>query len=188
MRRRQWLAGAGVVVLAGGAGVYLGARQRPEAEAPAGSDPAGSEAGQSRAGLDSAFPLLGGGSASLNHWQAPLRLVNFWATWCPPCLEEIPVLVDLQTRFGPRGLQILGVAIDQRAAVAGFAERHDINYPVLVAEGQGIALARALGNEVGALPYTAALAADGSALYRHQGELTAEQAEALAERLLAALD
>ena len=177
MNRRQLLAG-GLLGIAGVAAGFLFGwqRRRPDAPAAVNHTPAPAMAGGPAARR---FPDLEGRLVSLDEWQAPLRLVNFWATWCPPCLEEIPVLVDLQRRFGADGLQIIGVAIDEVGPVADFARRLGINYPVLIAEGDGMILARELGNGIGALPFTALLAADGSTLATHQGELSAAEAEAM---------
>jgi thiol-disulfide isomerase/thioredoxin len=73
-----------------------------------------------------------GASRSLEQWRGSVLVVNYWATWCAPCREEIPVFVRLQERYGSRGLQFVGIAIDQPDKVAEFAREFNINYPLLL--------------------------------------------------------
>jgi thiol-disulfide isomerase/thioredoxin len=68
----------------------------------------------------------------LSEWNGKLLLLNFWATWCTPCLKEIPLLVETQREHGPHGLQIVGIAMDDVAPVRAFAQRLQINYPIMV--------------------------------------------------------
>jgi thiol-disulfide isomerase/thioredoxin len=104
--------------------------------------------------LAASLPDLAGRQQPLTQWQGKVIIVNFWATWCPPCLREIPEFVRVQERLGARGVQFVGIAIDDHAKVAAFVASHAINYPVLMAESEGIALARAAGNRLGGLPFT----------------------------------
>lgn len=100
--------------------------------------------------------------------QAPLRLVNFWATWCPPCREEIPLLVQIQNHYRAQGLRIIGIAVDQPAAVAAFSDMMGINYLNWLATDP-FALMKRYGNNDGALPYSVLLAPDGTILHRKLG-------------------
>lgn len=100
------------------------------------------------------FADLHGKSRSLSEWRGTLLVVNFWATWCSPCLEEIPLLMATRRLHAERKLEIVGIAIDQEAKVAQFAAKMQIDYPILVAGSDGLDLVRALGNRSGGLPFT----------------------------------
>jgi thiol-disulfide isomerase/thioredoxin len=97
---------------------------------------------------------LDGKVQPLAQWRGKVMVVNFWATWCPPCLKEIPEFIRMQSRYGARGVQFVGLAIDDHTRVAAFAARHGINYPVLMAKDEGLTLARNAGNRLEALPFT----------------------------------
>jgi thiol-disulfide isomerase/thioredoxin len=97
---------------------------------------------------------LDGKPQPLSQWRGKVMVVNFWATWCPPCLEEIPEFVRLQERYGSRGVLFVGLAIDDKAKVASFVAQHGMNYPVLMAQKEGLNLARDAGNRLGGLPFT----------------------------------
>ncbi|MES0873549.1 TlpA family protein disulfide reductase [Sinimarinibacterium thermocellulolyticum] len=84
------------------------------------------------------------------HWV----LINFWASWCAPCMDELPLLVEAQARFAERGLRVLGPALDDADAVAAIVQRFRINYPVTADFAAADAAMQALGNTRGALPYT----------------------------------
>lgn len=118
-----------------------------------------------------------GGQRRLDEWPAPVVVVNFWATWCPPCLREIPAFMALQSRYGERGVQFLGVALDQADAVAPFVAERELNYPVVLGDDQVIRMMQHFGNTIGGLPYTVVLR-NGAVAYTHQGEWEAAAAEA----------
>jgi len=98
------------------------------------------------------FADLDGKEASLAPWRDEILVVNFWATWCPPCRDEMPDLSRLQERH--KGVRFVGVALDAPAKVKAFSERHPVAYPLLIASGDTFALSRELGNAAQALPYT----------------------------------
>lgn len=104
---------------------------------------------------------LAGGKSRLADWQGKVMVVNFWATWCAPCREEIPGFVKLQARLEARGLQFIGVAVDERDKVRAYAKEVGINYPLLVGEIDTFEVSKAFGNEVGALPFTVIIGRDG---------------------------
>src|SRR6266487_3787409 len=92
--------------------------------------------------IDFSLPYLSGRERWISEWQGRPLVLNFWATWCGPCREEIPLLIKAQKRYRDRGAkiggpQIVGIAIDDRASVAGFAKEMGINYPLLIAEEAG---------------------------------------------------
>ncbi|MBI3229133.1 MAG: TlpA family protein disulfide reductase [Burkholderiales bacterium] len=97
---------------------------------------------------------------ALSQWRGKPIVLNFWASWCAPCVKEMPALSKLQTDFAPRGVQVLGVGIDSPEAIAKFKQEHQISYPLLVAGIDGSELSRQLGNKAGGLPFTVLIGAD----------------------------
>ena len=126
---------------------------------------------------DFTLDSLAGGPQSIKSWPGKPMLINFWATWCGPCLREIPMLKEFQS--GHSDLQVVGIAVDKRDLVVGFADRMQFNYPILIGESEGWDAAAAFGVGVYALPFTVFTAADGSVLGVHTGELHAEHLENL---------
>jgi thiol-disulfide isomerase/thioredoxin len=127
---------------------------------------------------------LEGREHSLSEWAGKILVVNFWATWCPPCVVEIPAFIKLQTDFEARGLQFVGIALDDPQAAAKFATERAINYPILVGDDNVARLMEGLGNTIGALPYTVVFDRQGQVVHTHQGEWTPAAARQLLEPLL----
>jgi thiol-disulfide isomerase/thioredoxin len=149
-----------------------------------GEDPnADDEHNDSPAQLADALPqfsldTLAGTPQSIASWPGKPLLINFWATWCGPCLHEIPMLKQLQTRR--TDLQVVGIAVDKRDAVVGFAANMQFNYPILIGESGGWDAAAAFGVNVYALPFTVFTAPNGAVLGVHTGELHPEHLDNLA--------
>jgi len=120
-----------------------------------------------------------------DEWRGKVVVLNHWATWCPPCREEIPLLVETQQRLGGRGVQVVGVAHDLLDTARAFGQEMGINYPSLVAITGGEELMRAQGNNrAGALPFTVFFGRDGRIAATHLGQLSAAQlAQAIAALL-----
>ncbi len=127
---------------------------------------------------------LEGREHSLSEWGGKILVVNFWATWCPPCVVEIPAFIKLQADFGARGLQFVGIALDDPKAAAKFATERAINYPILVGDDDVARLMESLGNTIGALPYTVVFDRQGQIVHTHQGEWAPADARQLLEPLL----
>jgi len=117
-------------------------------------------------------------------WDGKLLIMNFWATWCPPCLHEIPMFILLQERYGDRGVQFLGIAIDDGHKVRVFADEIGLNYPTLHGQLDAIEVMTAYGNKSGALPYTVLIDQSGKIVARHPGVLDEDTATGLIEDLL----
>ena len=104
-------------------------------------------------------------------------ILNFWATWCPPCVEELPLLNAFYQQQAAKGWKVLGLAIDQPSAVRKFLERLPLQFPVALGGLTGSDQARALGNLTGGLPFTVLFGADGRVLHRKMGQVTADDLE-----------
>lgn len=127
---------------------------------------------------------LDGHPHSLTAWQGKVVLLNFWASWCQPCREEIPLLNQLQQQYGGQGLQLVGIAIDEAEAVRRFQAALPLAYPSLLAPEQGIPLMEHLGNRFGVLPYTVIADRDGRVVFRHPGAITLQQVQTALAPLL----
>jgi thiol-disulfide isomerase/thioredoxin len=97
--------------------------------------------------------------------------VNFWATWCPPCVEELPLLNAFHQKQSPKGWQLLGLAVDRVEPVRQFLQRLPLSFPVGMTGFAGTELSRALGNATGALPFTVVFGADGRVVHRKIGQV-----------------
>lgn len=120
--------------------------------------------------LDWSFSSPDGERQALADWAGKLVVLNFWATWCPPCLREIPAFVELQQELGDAGVQFIGIALDQAEPVRNFVADKGVNYPVLIGDEDVARFMVSLGNEIGALPYTVVLDRAGEVILSHQGE------------------
>lgn len=135
---------------------------------------------QSRSGaadlLAASFTDLSGKTRRVIEWEGQVLVCNFWATWCAPCREEIPMLMAVRDKYGSNGVEVLGIAIDQVDKVSDFARELAIPYPILIAGAEALDLMRGLGNASGGLPYTVILGRQGTVAHRklgliHQAEL-----------------
>ena len=97
---------------------------------------------------------LNGQGQSFGQWRGKVLIVNYWATWCEPCREEIPMFVRLQREYVVKNVQFVGIAVDQADKVREFAKEFNINYPLLIGGMDAVELSRQAGNKAGVLPYT----------------------------------
>lgn len=115
-----------------------------------------------------------GGMLSLRALSGKPLVVNFWATWCPPCVEELPLLNAFYRQHAANGWQVVGLAIDQPSAVRKFLQRMPLDFPIGLAGLGGTELGRSLGNLTGGLPFTVVLGGEGRVLHRKMGQVTSE--------------
>jgi thiol-disulfide isomerase/thioredoxin len=142
--------------------------------------PSRSLIGQARPALE--LPDLEGRRQSLDQWNGRLVLVNFWASWCAPCVEEMPLLDRARQRYASSGLEIVGIASDDTEATREFLKEHAVRYPILVddpakAGPQGDA-SLAFGNDRSVLPYSVLVGRDGRILAQRFGNFTDASLEA----------
>ena len=117
------------------------------------------------------FERPGGGELAMASLLGRHTLVNFWATWCPPCVKELPMLDAFHRTHGPRGWQVVGLAVDGPTPVREFLARSPVAFPIGLAGLDGIEIGKALGNTAGGLPFTVVFDRGGQVLERKLGEL-----------------
>ena len=189
---RRWAAGA--VLLGGLAAAFVGGARFGNADAASRAEktPVQGMAKAERAASQSAWrkpgfelPALAGGKRSLEDYKGKVIMLNFWATWCPPCQYETRDFVRYQERWGDAGLQIVGVGLDRERKLRNFARSFGINYPVLVTDrARGAQMLGVWGDDKGILPYTVVIAPDGEIVFSHSGQFSDQLFEDFVRPLL----
>jgi peroxiredoxin len=123
------------------------------------------------------LPDLDGRLHDLGEYRGRRVLINLWASWCLPCLQEMPALVKAQQKFGEHGAIVIGIALDEPAHVRAFLAAHPVNYPILIGRPESPGTSLKLGNNLRNLPYSVLVADDGRILATHAGAMTADQME-----------
>lgn len=160
--RKPWLIAAPLALLALASGMWL-AHSRYSPPSPAGALPPGF--------WQLAYPDAQGQPQTLAQWRGKTLVVNFWASWCAPCREEMPDFSALRRQYRGSAVEVIGIAVDTPQNVRSYLQQHPVDYPVLVGEGGAHALSRQLGNPDGALPFTIVLDRQGKVVLRHLGRL-----------------
>jgi len=153
------------------------------------SNPVPSAAGQTAMPtemVDFSLPDTEGKVHDIKEWRGKIIVLNFWATWCPPCRAEVPLFVDTQTKFKKDGLVIVGVAIDKRQDVANFIDSYFINYPVLVSDQDNTELMARYGNRIATLPYSVVMDRKGRVIETHAGAYKKDQLHGVLNKILKA--
>ena len=121
------------------------------------------------------FDGVDGKPVPMSGFRGKLLLVNFWATWCPPCVEELPLLDFFYQENKDKNIQIVGLAVDQPSAVRAWLQKRPLNFPVGMAGLGGTELSKSLGNVTGSLPFTVVFGASGQMLHRKIGKVLPEE-------------
>ena len=171
-QRRAWLVAAGGMAAIAGAGLSW-LRQGPGNVAGSAAASAAGQAPDSLWALKAARPE--GGELDLVSLRGKPLLINFWATWCAPCVREMPLIDRFHREYGPRGWQVLGLAVDRPAPVAEFLARVKVGFPIGLAGLDGMDLLHGLGNAQGGLPFTVVINAAGQLVQRKMGETSFEE-------------
>jgi thiol-disulfide isomerase/thioredoxin len=167
-RHRIWLGTAALLALAGGVALAVWDQSPRDAAAL----------------LSLSLPDTSGQQQSLGQWRGKVVVVNFWATWCAPCREEMPEFVKIQRELGPRGLQFVGIAIDQAEKVEQFAKELDLNYPALIGGFGAVDVSKTLGNPLSALPFTIVISRKGTVARTQLGAFDATKLRSTIDSLL----
>lgn len=186
---RQALGAALIAVLAATGGFLVARQLQPAAPVIPEGVPRVPPANENLEGQPApalSLPDLDGRSRTLSEWRGRWLLVNFWATWCAPCMEEIPVLVAAQKAHAARGLQVLGIAMDDPEAVRPAIQKLGFNYPTLVGDEAVLLAMEQLGNSLGAIPYTVLIDPAGVIRFLEMGGIDASKLDLLVQRFLPA--
>lgn len=165
-----------IALVALSAGYSLRQLLQGEATATRYSDDASSEnsiLGQRRPGFS--LPDLMDQTRSIDEWDGKVLLVNFWATWCPPCKREIPDFIKVREQLGTDDFEVIGIAIDNRNAVSEFARTMNIPYPLLYGEREASRISTSYGNRLGGLPYSVLIDREGIVRTTKTGEYRASE-------------
>ncbi|HSH73442.1 MAG TPA: TlpA disulfide reductase family protein [Methylophilaceae bacterium] len=118
------------------------------------------------------FPDSAGQTQAIKQWQGKILVVNFWATWCPPCLEEMPELSKLNETYKSQNVAVIGISTDDVAKISAFSKKSPVSYPLLAGDFEAMNLGERLGNNKGALPYTVIVRPDGTIANTYFGRIS----------------
>jgi thiol-disulfide isomerase/thioredoxin len=132
------------------------------------------------------LPDLSRREISSANWGGKVLVINYWASWCPPCVREMPILIRAQQAHDPGQFQVVGIAIDTQDAVEHFLVDHPVNYPILIGDVDSVEMSRRLGNRMQGIPFTVIFDRHGRRTFSQVGEVSAATLEAQLSPLLPA--
>ena len=125
------------------------------------------------------LPDINGLMHDVNEWNGSVLVINFWATWCPPCRKEMPAFIDLNEKYHIQGLQFVGIALDDADKVKDFIDTNGVEYPILLGADEAVKVSTEYGNRLGALPYTSVINREGRIVKTYRGEVPQDALEKL---------
>jgi alkyl hydroperoxide reductase subunit AhpC len=166
MNRRQWISIIGISLVALAAGVLT---SQWIYRAGLADDPA------IKAFFANPWQTPDGKSVDTKEWRGKVLVVNFWASWCPPCVEEMPTLDKLQAEFKTQNVLFVGIGIDSPSNIRQFLEKTPVSYPIVIGGLEGSNISKQMGNAQGALPYTVIINPQGKATNSKLGKISEEE-------------
>lgn len=178
MIKKHTLIYGGIALLFLGIGAYVGLQHKPAQPETTVVAPGAGPQTPVQAMFAQSMNDASGANHSLARWKGKALVVNFWAPWCAPCVEEMPELDQLAVASKAKNINVIGIGIDSPTNIAEFGTKLKISYPLYVAGLSGTELARDFGNKQGGLPYTVLIGADGQVRKTYLGKLNFEELKA----------
>jgi len=166
MNRRQWIVIAGVSVLALLAGIFS---SQWISKTGLASDPS------IKAFFANSWQTPDGKTANSENWREKVLVVNFWASWCPPCVEEMPTLDKISQEYAAKNVLFVGIGIDSPSNIREFLQKTPVSYPIVIGGLEGSNLAKQMGNSQGALPYTVIINPNGKSTFTKLGKISEDE-------------
>ena len=166
MNRRQWIMISGIGLLALLAGIFS---SQWISQTGIASDPS------VKAFFANSWQSPDGKTVNSENWQQKVLIVNFWASWCPPCVEEMPTLDKISQEYASKNVLIVGIGIDSPSNIREFLEKTPVSYPIVIGGLEGSNLSKQMGNTQGALPYTVIINSKGKSIYTKLGKISEEE-------------
>jgi len=166
MNRRQWIMISGISLLALLAGIFS---SQWISKTGLASDPS------IKAFFANSWQTPDGKTANSENWREKVLVVNFWASWCPPCVEEMPTLDKIAQEYSAKNVLIVGIGIDSPSNIREFLQKTPVSYPIVIGGLEGSNLSKQMGNAQGALPYTVVINPKGKSIYTKLGKITEDE-------------
>ena len=166
MNRRQWIVIASVSILALLTGVFT---SQWISQSGLASEPS------IKAFFANSWQTPDGKPVDTKNWQGKVLVVNFWASWCPPCVEEMPTLDQISKEYAAKNVLFVGIGIDSPSNIREFLQKTPVSYPIVIGGLEGSNLAKQMGNSQGALPYTVIISPSGKSTFTKLGKISEDE-------------